>query len=153
MAPADSIPAYYIWIYWINPIGYYSAGVLKAVVTGVELVCTANELSTFPFPVNDNATPPFPDYESIPSNSTKMSLNPFKVKLAQVKLVLSGNCLLNVTYFSSPGEYQTVTVNATYSGCQVCPITSEDDLLKIYGVPGYSKWVSAGALAGLTLFS
>ncbi|KAJ8901900.1 hypothetical protein NDN08_004104 [Rhodosorus marinus] len=50
-------------------------------------------------------------------------------------------------------EYQTVTVNATYSECQFCPITSGDELLKIYGVPDYSKWVSVGALAGLTLFS
>ncbi|KAJ8901896.1 hypothetical protein NDN08_004100 [Rhodosorus marinus] len=119
MAPANSIPAYYIWIYWINPIGYYLAGVLKAVVTGVEFVCTANELRTFPFPGNDNATYAFPDCESIPSNS----------------------------------EYQTVTVNATYSECQFCPVTSGDELLKIYGVPDYSKWVSVGALAGLTLFS
>ncbi|KAJ8906822.1 hypothetical protein NDN08_003308 [Rhodosorus marinus] len=119
LIPPTSIPWYYIWLYWINPIGYYLSGIMKAVFTGTEFVCEPNEFYTFPFPGNDNATYPFPNCESIPSIS----------------------------------EYQTVTVNATYSECQFCPITNGEQLLHMYGVPEYDKWISVAALVGFTCFS
>lgn len=78
LIPASAIPGYYIWIYWINPNAYYLSGVLKAVLTGLEFVCTEDELAAFPYPGNTDDSYEFPDCESIPPESTRTLLKPLQ---------------------------------------------------------------------------